>query len=515
VDYPKSLPSIGLVGGKFVDEDAVTGTPGSLIPAQWGNAVTDELLVLIAASGLVPDENDNTQLAAAINKIAQKGQVVYALDTGVANVYAASFTPAITALVDGMVLKVKAKTANSGACTFNPNGLGAKAIVGGGHGALQGGEIIANGDVWLQYNSSIGGGSWILVDSTGGALPLAPATKSLHAIQVAQVQAGTGLYAADTGAGSAYTVAYAPVITALTDGMTLHFKALTSNTGASTFSPSGLAAKAIVGLAHAALQGGEIFATGTCTVAYSLTLDKWVLISCSGGATQVAAATQSQHALSLGQANTLYAGLGAVPGQMEWFATMAPPATFLASNGSAVSRATYTNLFNAITAQTTGSVTNGSNSITGVTSPAPASMWVGMPISGPGIPAGATVSAVGASTITLSANATATNAAAALVIAPHGVGDGSTTFNVPDGRGVDFRGWDNGRGMDAGRVFGSYQADQFPVHGHSYGSTAVVQVGSGTTVLQPGTGSSSTTFGAGSGSETRVKNIALLPCIKY
>lgn len=41
----------------------------------------------------------------------------------------------------------------------------------------------------------------------------------------------------------------------------------------------------------------------------------------------------------------------------------------------------------------------------------------------------------------------------------YGVGDGSTTFNVPDGRANFIRGADNGRGVDAGRVFGSYQAD--------------------------------------------------------
>lgn len=512
MDYPKSLPSVGLVGGKFVDEDSVAGTPGSLIPAQWGNAATDEILAIITASGLVPDENDNAQLAVAINKIAQKGQVIYALDTGSANVYVASFTPAITALVDGMVLKFKAKTANSSSCTFNPNGLGAKAIVGGGHGALQGGEIIANGDVWLQYNSSISGGSWILVDGTGGALPVAPATRSLHAMQTAQVQAGTGLYAADTAAGNAYAVAYAPVITALTDGMTLNFKALTSNNGASTFTPNALAAKAIVGLAQAPLQGGEIVAAGTCTVVYSLALDKWVLISCSGGATQVAPATQSQHALALGQATALFAGQGAIPGQVEWFATLAPPATFLAANGAAISRTTYAALFAAITAQVAGTVTSGSNSISGVTSPN--AMWVGMPISGPGIPAGATVTAVGASTITLSANATATSTTT-VAICPHGVGDGSTTFNVPDGRGVDFRGWDNGRNLDPGRVLGSYQADQFPVHTHPYGAAVNVAAGSGNTVIQGGLGPVATTAAAGTGSETRVKNLALLPCIKY
>lgn len=69
MDFPISVPSVGLVGGKFVDEDAVAGTPGSLIPAQWGNAVTEEILNVIEAAGLSPDEDDNAQLLAALNSI--------------------------------------------------------------------------------------------------------------------------------------------------------------------------------------------------------------------------------------------------------------------------------------------------------------------------------------------------------------------------------------------------------------------------------------------------------------
>jgi len=48
-----------------------------------------------------------------------------------------------------------------------------------------------------------------------------------------------------------------------------------------------------------------------------------------------------------------------------------------------------------------------------------------------------------------------------------GVGDGSTTFGLPDMRGEFVRGWDNGRGVDAGRGFGTAQSDAFQNHRHS------------------------------------------------
>ena len=41
----------------------------------------------------------------------------------------------------------------------------------------------------------------------------------------------------------------------------------------------------------------------------------------------------------------------------------------------------------------------------------------------------------------------------------YGAGDGSTTFNLPDLRGEFIRGWDDGRGIDRGRVLGSAQGD--------------------------------------------------------
>lgn len=47
-----------------------------------------------------------------------------------------------------------------------------------------------------------------------------------------------------------------------------------------------------------------------------------------------------------------------------------------------------------------------------------------------------------------------------------GVGDGSTTFTLPDLRGEFIRGWDDARGVDSGRGFGSWQVDMFKSHTH-------------------------------------------------
>lgn len=72
-----------------------------------------------------------------------------------------------------------------------------------------------------------------------------------------------------------------------------------------------------------------------------------------------------------------------------------------------------------------------------------------------------------------------------------GVGDGSTTFNVPDMRGVVPRGLDAGKGYDTGRVLGTYQADGLLTHGHT---ATTASAGSHThTVTDPGHGHDLTT----------------------
>jgi len=73
------------VNGKFVDENPVAGTPGSLIPATWGNSVTQELLTVIASAGLVPSEADTEQLLKALQVIMAKESPMRSLVTSLSD----------------------------------------------------------------------------------------------------------------------------------------------------------------------------------------------------------------------------------------------------------------------------------------------------------------------------------------------------------------------------------------------------------------------------------------------
>ena len=62
----------------------------------------------------------------------------------------------------------------------------------------------------------------------------------------------------------------------------------------------------------------------------------------------------------------------------------------------------------------------------------------------------------------------------AIIGTTHGGGDGSSTFNVPDLRGEFVRGWDDGRGVDSSRSFGSSQSDANKQHNHNATVTTTI-----------------------------------------
>jgi phage-related tail fiber protein len=113
----------------------------------------------------------------------------------------------------------------------------------------------------------------------------------------------------------------------------------------------------------------------------------------------------------------------------------------------------------------------------------------------------------------------------AVIADTYGAGDGSTTFQLPDLRGEFVRGFDAGRGVDAGRALGSFQQDQFAEHFHTFdnlrpegppkfGDVDSTDDGAIDEPF-PNVTESLNSGPAGAGTETRPRNIAMNYIIRY
>jgi hypothetical protein len=167
--------------------------------------------------------------------------------------------------------------------------------------------------------------------------------------------------------------------------------------------------------------------------------------SAAGRALLTAADVAAQNSL-LGTSS-----LGFQSGDIKETATLTLQSGWYWCDGSAKNRVTDLNLFNTITIQQSGIITSGSAVVTGLSDTANGGgtpMSPGMPVSGTGIQSGSFIQSVDSATqVTLNKNAT-TSATTPLVFAPYGVGDGSTTFNVPN-RAYVAVGRDNASGAAA------------------------------------------------------------------
>lgn len=177
MDYPKSVPGVGLVGGKFADEDAATGRQGSLIPMQWGNQLTDELLSVIRAAGIDPSEGASDQLLKAIRSLVPE-RSAFARVTGTLSLPASAFgiyalgdggaaatvtLPSVVDLVSDTELLLFANHANTAAVQVKAAAeqaiQGPAALMAGSTTAF----MLSVGGDWVRLRSEKDQGRWVVV----------------------------------------------------------------------------------------------------------------------------------------------------------------------------------------------------------------------------------------------------------------------------------------------------------------------------------------------------------------
>ena len=190
------------------------GVPATLFPAYAWNMIQDELMAILSAAGVTPDDTKWSQVIEALQTMFQGAKALSAIDSGAVNAYSMTLTPAPSALTAGMqVTLLDVLNTPTGASTLNVNGTGALPINLNG-AALAGGEFSLGDDVIFELNNA--GTAWNLVFSTSGlfaarqgsasqAFQVGDATSNSDAVNLGQAGAAQTLGNASKTFGTTYT----------------------------------------------------------------------------------------------------------------------------------------------------------------------------------------------------------------------------------------------------------------------------------------------------------------------
>jgi hypothetical protein len=163
----------------------------------------------------------------------QSGKWVYAVDTGAVNAMVAIASPVPAALIPGLCVRIKVANTNTGAATFNLNGLGNVAVKRANGAAVSSGDLNVGMVVELIYDGS----AWQIANYFG----FTSSTTNNNTFNV------NVPYGSDSSSSSnTITVAPAPAISSLAAGQTLIVKLANPVTGATTINVSGQSAATVV-----------------------------------------------------------------------------------------------------------------------------------------------------------------------------------------------------------------------------------------------------------------------------
>lgn len=170
------------------------------------------------AEGQTPASLNNSSRAAMAGVKGFANQILGAKTTGGsanAQTYTSDAVATISAYAAGVGLVFKAGYSNSGACTLDVDGVGAKSIKkGGAQAALAANDIVAGGVYFVVYEAS--GDCFVLLNPESGQIAAQPLDGTLTALATLSWSSGNALVqftAADT-----VSLTLAPSVTSVTVG---------------------------------------------------------------------------------------------------------------------------------------------------------------------------------------------------------------------------------------------------------------------------------------------------------
>jgi hypothetical protein len=275
------------------------------------NSLGTETITLPNGTGLIANslvsgqiaifefDGTNFQLLNSASPISQAQiqncSFTYGADTGSANSYATSLSPAPASYTTGMQFSVKISNTNTAASTFNLNSLGSKNIKLTSGSAINPSDLLSGMIAIFEY------------DGTNLQL-LNPASWASQS----QIQNGTLVYAADSGSANSYAANISPAISGYITGMEFRIKISNTNTGASTLNLNSLGTKNIKLTNGSAINPNDIISGMIAYFAYDGT--NMQLLNPASWASQYQVQSGGIiYAASISSANTYTASLSPAP----------------------------------------------------------------------------------------------------------------------------------------------------------------------------------------------------------
>ncbi len=208
----------------FVDGNPSLGVMGTVVNAAFLNSIFQHRHDGLNQDGSAP--------------------IDYVADTGAVNAYVATLTPALTAPVGGMPIRILVASTNTGASTLTVNGLSPAPIVRSDLSALQPRDMVAGGIATLVWDGTY----YQLL----GVDPRSPTQ--------AGIQSCLYVYAADSTNTNTYAASVTPAVTSLSAPLWVLLKVTNTNTSAAaaTLALNGLAAVPITDRAGKAVRPGAM-----------------------------------------------------------------------------------------------------------------------------------------------------------------------------------------------------------------------------------------------------------------